>query len=1515
CPANSHYEPCAAACPATCVDPMAPATCSLPCVEGCVCDSGYLLYNDRCVPSQQCGCWHNGQHYPVGSEFWTDNTCSSKCTCPARGSKVQCSNASCPVGQYCGVQDGKPVCLEQSYGTCVVEGDPHYHTFDKQLHHFMGTCTYTLSKLCESNSSLPYFNVEAANEHRGANTRVSYVRHVDIDVAGQRIRLGKGGVVNGVAEVLPCTPSAGVQVSFSGFYTVVTTDFGLRVKFDGNHRVEVTLPRSFEQKVCGMCGNYNGMAADDFLNPEGVLEPDSTSLGNSWQVSNDSRCVWPPSRSGDVSGKGRGRPPPREDKQVIASNHFCGLLIDTSGPFQMCHAVLNPSGYFETCLYDLCELGLDREALCKSLQSYADACQSLGVKIPVWRNATFCPVTCPANSHYEPCAAACPATCVDPMAPATCSLPCVEGCVCDSGYLLYNDRCVPSQQCGCWHNGQHYPVGSEFWTDNTCSSKCTCPARGSKVQCSNASCPVGQYCGVQDGKPVCLEQSYGICHVHGDPHYNTFDKVTHNFMGNCTYTLAKVCSNTTSLPYFNVEAKNEHRGNTRVSYVREVLVEVYGERIAIVKKEKSQVLVNNVRQTLPVSAARGAITVSRSGRYVVLETDFNLRVSYDTDHSVEVKVPTTYFNLTCGMCGNFNNRREDDYMMPNGQQATDSNVLGQSWQVPDDDVSCGVPIPSPPCSAEEEKLYRSDQFCGMLTARPGSFDKCHAVINPQGYFDTCFYDLCALKGGQEVLCATLEAYADACQAVGVTLLPWRNATFCPLLCPANSYYDPCMTGCPATCVDRQAPQNCSKPCMEGCACTSGFLLSGGTCVPEAHCGCLFEGNYYSVSENPALNCTRQCRCEANGQMVCSALSCGEDEVCKIQKGQRGCYPAGTAVCHIYGDPHYSTFDGKLHHFQGSCNYTVVAGCDSSSVGFTVTTRNRHRGSRSHLFMLFSLSLALSPLRLIQINGALASLPASPAPGVTIALSGSYVRVSTKLGLQLQFNGDHELLVKVSEKHKGRLCGLCGTYTGSQQDDFIRTGTAVAFSPQGWPVRLLCRCDPAISPPASCSPEEEAAANKQCAILTQLGGQFQPCHAVLSPKTYFESCVYDQCATGGSTEQLCNDLGAYAAACAEAGVALGDWSHGTVCGKCSLGLLCGPHSRSGAAVAEVSLRCAVRKGRTASASGTTCMERLSKWPCGCTSNYKVKQTKWEQSNCRSLIGFRGNVFFPGRASCSASGDPHYNTFDHRVHHFMGNCTYTLSKICNVSERLPYFDVSTTNEHRGANTKVSYVKSVQVEVYGNQISLLKNKKVNVNGSRMNLPVFIEKKISIQSSGGYVLLETDFGLWVRYDGNHYAEVSVPSDYSGLLCGLCGNYNGNPNDDNIKPNGDIASGSTDLGQSWLVPENNTIGGDIIIPNFFSTLLYIFLGSGIFKDCHTKVSPENFFESCVYDMCFTGGQATSLCYGLQAYAESCTNAGICIEWRNATLCRDMHILLYFFDFSACQTSSKGPLYPQSTHL
>ncbi|CAJ0928316.1 unnamed protein product [Ranitomeya imitator] len=80
-------------------------------------------------------------------------------------------------------------------GTCEVSGDPHYYTFDNQVHHFMGTCTYTLSILCKDEGNITYFNVEAANENRGDNTGVSYVKSVNVYVYGYKITLEKNGVV------------------------------------------------------------------------------------------------------------------------------------------------------------------------------------------------------------------------------------------------------------------------------------------------------------------------------------------------------------------------------------------------------------------------------------------------------------------------------------------------------------------------------------------------------------------------------------------------------------------------------------------------------------------------------------------------------------------------------------------------------------------------------------------------------------------------------------------------------------------------------------------------------------------------------------------------------------------------------------------------------------------------------------------------------------------------------------------------------------------------------------------------------------------------------------------------------------------------------------------------------------------------------------------------------------------------------------------------------------------------
>lgn len=76
--------------------------------------------------------------------------------------------------------------------TCTVSGDPHYLTFDGTLHHFTGTCSYILTRPCQSRSLENYFIVSATNEFRSGNLEASYVRSVHLHIFNLRISLIKG---------------------------------------------------------------------------------------------------------------------------------------------------------------------------------------------------------------------------------------------------------------------------------------------------------------------------------------------------------------------------------------------------------------------------------------------------------------------------------------------------------------------------------------------------------------------------------------------------------------------------------------------------------------------------------------------------------------------------------------------------------------------------------------------------------------------------------------------------------------------------------------------------------------------------------------------------------------------------------------------------------------------------------------------------------------------------------------------------------------------------------------------------------------------------------------------------------------------------------------------------------------------------------------------------------------------------------------------------------------------------
>lgn len=81
------------------------------------------------------------------------------------------------------------------------------------------------------------------------------------------------------------------------------------------------------------------------------------------------------------------------------------------------------------------------------------------------------------------------------------------------------------------------------------------------------------------------------CVISGDPHYRTFDNFVHHFQGRCTYTLTRTMGRVPEgLEPLSVAGRNHRRSVLhRVSFLREVYVEVLGFRVTLMQRRKMAV--------------------------------------------------------------------------------------------------------------------------------------------------------------------------------------------------------------------------------------------------------------------------------------------------------------------------------------------------------------------------------------------------------------------------------------------------------------------------------------------------------------------------------------------------------------------------------------------------------------------------------------------------------------------------------------------------------------------------------------------------------------------------------------------------------------------------------------------------------------------------------------------------------------------------------------------------------------
>ncbi|VVD02632.1 unnamed protein product [Leptidea sinapis] len=526
-----------------------------------------------------------------------------------------------------------------------------------------------------------------------------------------------------------------------------------------------------------------------------------------------------------------------------------------------------------------------------------------------------------------------------------------------------------------------------------------------------------------------------------------------------------------------------------------------------------------VEQTSKICFQKNSFDVFRQGKGIAIKSrKYLFFVMYSPDGDVKIGVHKKYMGSVDGLCGLFDGDASNDRTLPDGTLATSISQFARSWAKPG--------LPPDACQTKvipPQKQKRVWDLCNVITEKPLS--ECAKVLNLDKWRNICLEKICECaelatdgikRTEEECRCLLLEQLVAECLAAdkNIDVSTWRIQNGCRAECPPPLvHYDCYRKGCEPACgapAQAQCPQ-VEGQCFPGCYCPEGTLRKEDRCLAPHDCiDCVCTGlgtpAKYVTFEGDDLpflgNCTylasrdRSETGQHKYQVYSSNGPCEESKDAVCTKIVHLMY--GTNIIHVTKDPHtkklVTTVNGRqVFRYPFDNEWAVVSLVYGQDV-----------------------SIMLPDLH------------------VELQVTQSMLEFSVRLPSHLYGN-----------RTEG-LCGVCAGYqehlvtsNGTVTDDFELYGKSWKASPE-----VLASLE--VPPQEQCGeviPEPECVPLppevNPCYNLHNVD-KFGPCHALVDPESYIESCQRELCDLNSTN--ACPSLERYADECRRQGICL-DWRSG------------------------------------------------------------------------------------------------------------------------------------------------------------------------------------------------------------------------------------------------------------------------------------------------------------------------------------------------------------------------------------